>query len=489
MRENNSRHSFDFCYVISNGFSARMLFQTGLIPTLANRCNGIALIVPDKNDENLIKYTKDNNNISIFEIQLPNSFWTDDYKFKRKYYLENIKTNPALYEKHIHSIRYNKSLHPWRRIRAFYYILIHLLIPYFPSIKKQFIKNESKYLINNEVIKLISNISPKIVIATYPVNILEAQVLFAAKKNNIKTLIHLLSWDNITSKGRFPVEGDEYISWGPIMTNELIEYYQTPKTHIHECGVPHFDIHLGIKDKATPENLLGELNLDQNKPYIVAAMSAPRFSPHEIDIVEWIAQKIEKGELGKNMQLVIRPHPQNITGNMSDNKWLKRLKKLSSDKVAIDYPILTRSSIQWSMKNNDMIRLSHLLGSSLVCINCGSTISIDSMLVGRPVIIASFDGYFRLPFWKSAKRLIQFTHLKKFIALNGVRVVNNYDELKNNILELNKNPNIDDNKIKNALLQICNNPNGNATELVLEVKINILSKIFNKNNTGALSEK
>jgi len=76
---------------------------------------------------------------------------------------------------------------------------------------------------------------------------LEAKFLYAAKKKKATTLIHLLSWDNITSKGIFPVIPDQFILWGKVMYQELKEYYGTADEAVHICGVPHFDNHIRVK--------------------------------------------------------------------------------------------------------------------------------------------------------------------------------------------------------------------------------------------------
>ena len=190
----------DLCYVISHGFAARMLFQTGLISQLLDRGLSIAIITPDANDENLDEY-RHLPQMQIFGSQEKTNIWEDDYNFKRKYYLEDIKANPALWEKHVYSIWYSSSKHPWKRVRPLFYYLAYALNKYFPSIRSNFAKKEHQYLQSTEAQQVIEQIQPRLVVSTYPVNLLEAKTLFAAQQKNIPTLLHLLSWDNITTKG------------------------------------------------------------------------------------------------------------------------------------------------------------------------------------------------------------------------------------------------------------------------------------------------
>lgn len=466
-------HKFDICYVIAHGFAARMLFQTGLIIKLTEQGKSVALITPDAQDANLQAF-KQHPQIQVFEASAKNNIWDDDYVFKRKYYLEDIKANPALWEKHIQSVFYNTSKHPWRRVRPFLYYMVYVLNQYFPSIRKRFAAKENKYLVSKDIAALIEKINPKLVVSTYPVSLLEAKVLYAAQQKNIATTIHLLSWDNISCKGKFPILADNYIVWGKVMRDELQEYYGIADEHIYTCGVPHFDNHIKVKQQPNYEALLLELELDPKQPYIFVAMSSPYFAPKEIDIVEWLAKAVENNRFGENMQLIVRPHPQNVSGFMADKSWLGRLKNLKSERVAVDFPRLIKNSkLRWSMQQKDMGRLSNLLLGCSLCLNSGSTVSIDALMVDKPVILTSFDADAKLSYWKSARRLIDYNHLRKFIDLGGGLPVFSFAELEEKIRAYVDNPQLDMQERKRALEQQCFRNDGQATERVVEAVLEI----------------
>jgi len=230
----DKKHSVDICYVISHGFAARMLLQTNLIQRLLDAGKKIAIITPDVDDENF-RALKSNENISIFDSEIKQNIWDDDYAAKRMY---------------------------------------------FPSIRTRFKRNEYKYLVSKKASNLIQKINPKMVVSTYPVNFLEAKFMYAAKEQKIKTVIHLLSWDNVTSKGIFPVIPDEFIAWGKVMQQEMKEYYGTAHDKIHVCGVPHFDQHIQVKRRPQFQKILKEIGLNVDLPYLFVAMSSPRFAPH-----------------------------------------------------------------------------------------------------------------------------------------------------------------------------------------------------------------
>ena len=463
----------DICYVISHGFAARMLLQTGLILRLADAGKRIAIVTPDADDENL-RDLKNNPMISVHDPKIKQTIWDDDYGFKRIYYTENFKSNPVFWEKHLYSILYSKSKHPWKRLGPIYYYLIYQLIKVFPSIRARFKAKEGKYLKSKKAFDLVNEINPKLVVSTYPINFLESKFMHAAKEQGRGTLIHLLSWDNITSKGIFPVIPDDFIAWGPVMKQELKEYYDVTDEQIHVCGIPHFDHHIKIKKNPNYEILLSNLGLKPNLPYVFVAMSSPRFAPHEIDILEWLSEQLNKGIFGPELQLVIRPHPQNVQGALADTKWIKRLDALESNRVGVDYPSLNKSKVRWSMKKSDMDHLSNLLAGCALCINSGSTVSIDALIMEKPVILTSFDGHKKLNYWKSARRLIDYTHQKKFIQLGGAEPVFDYNSFATAIRLYIDNPNRRYEERTNALKMECFANDGKSTDRAIAVMKSVL---------------
>lgn len=462
--------TIDVCYVLSHGFAVRMAVQTDLLGAIKANGKSVAVIVPDRNDPVIVEYcsTRD---IPIYEFQPKASFWNENYLFKRMYFLEDIEANPALYEKHVFACRYNRSKHPLRRLRPYYYGLIFRAIRRFPWIRERFINQEQKQLKDAAATHLIAKIAPKRLVSTYPVNLAEARLLFAANQApDIETWVHLLSWDNISCKGRFPQLADRYIAWGAIMAAELCEYFGIDEADIALCGVPHFDSHVTHDHTENRKAHLTSMNLDAEKPYVLMAMSSPRFAPKEIDIAEWLAQQITHGHFGDEMQLVIRPHPQNVMGNMSDASWLPRLERLNQmPNVAVSYPLTETSGIPWSLRREDMAQLSALLSQATVVLNSGSTVSIDALMHDRPVIITAFDGDAQLEYWHSARRLVDYTHLKKMIAMGGVSVCYSYPELAEEITTYVQRPTYRQPERHATIAAECLSRDGGATDRVAQV--------------------
>ena len=94
----------DICYLVSLGFSARMILHTDLISELKKAgFNQISVILPGPNDGSFDKFDE-KLGIKTYYADIKNSFWTNEYMIFRKYVYEDIRLNPALWEKHVKSV-------------------------------------------------------------------------------------------------------------------------------------------------------------------------------------------------------------------------------------------------------------------------------------------------------------------------------------------------------------------------------------------------
>jgi len=401
------------------------------------------------------------NQIENIEFSVPPDKWMPYRELFRRYMLENVKQNPALYEKHLRMVEQAKTSRGMRnRLRLSNFAsAISGVLPFSKNIYR---KLERRQLKNREADKLISKYRPSVVISTVPVTVMEATLLFAASKKGICTVSHILSWDNITCKGHFRMLTDKYIVWGEIMKDELQRFYGIKSKNIYECGVPHFDLH--FKNRK-------ELAGAPGGKYLLFAMSSPYFAPREIDIVEKIAAWIEENRW-PGLKFVVRPHPQNVIGNMADLSWLGRLKNIESEKVKVDYPqINNESGIHWSMKQSDMPEMSLLIAGAAAVLNSGSTMSIDGLCYLKPVIITAFDNEEDLPWHLSIKRCMEYAHFKNIIESAGVFKTENYDQLQRAITAAIQHPEAKMEKMKSILFREVGVDDGNATKRVVDVLV------------------
>ncbi|MEO1263873.1 MAG: hypothetical protein AAFZ15_34020 [Bacteroidota bacterium] len=457
MKQNNK-----IIYLISHGHTARGAFQTNLISRLSEQ--GFEMVVIAKKDEDgsLAKLVeKQNASIDFYDPK--NSLADTQRTIFRAFVHQNIKKNPALWEKHQRRTRGQKATLKRRLLNRLYFFAGNL-IRLAPPLKWIYNLVEKRLYLKPDAISLLKKHNPVTVISTRPVDNMEAEILCAATKLNIHKTMYILSWDNITAKGIFPVLADSYLTWGPIMNEELKAYYKTPEERIHTTGVTHFDVHAQVKNGTVGMGkVITDLELQPANPYLFFTMSASYFAPNEIDIIEWLAAQIEKDRFGKKMQLIIRPHMANFLERTSDVSWIDRLKKLKSKRVAIDFPIINNDLLTWYMDEDDMVKLSRLIKGSTICINSGSTISIEALAFDKPVILTTFDTE-KWPEWRSAKRVIDYLHLKKLIDFNALMVAESLTDLATKIDLFLENPSLQQRERTIAIKEECFKIDGQSTE-------------------------
>jgi len=196
------------------------------------------------------------------------------------------------------------------------------------------------------------------------------------------------------------------VTWGPIMSEELVQHYGVPRARIAECGVAHFDLHAAARANAWAHPVFAELGIPKGSPFLFFGLSARVFAPCEVDVVAWLAERVEAGAFGPHARLVVRPHPQMLRGAMSDQGVLTRIAKLRSGKVIVDIPQVISERLPWELERNDMGRLAALMAACSVCLNSGSTLLIDAVIHDKPVILPMFDGDAMLPESSSVRRIL-----------------------------------------------------------------------------------
>lgn len=467
--------SIDICYIVIHGFSARMVLQSEVIPNLRKEGKSIVVIAPNASEESMKKHEKDYG-IKVIQSPVKSTWLMSEYFFLKRYLYEDIRNNPALWEKHLRETKDNKSKHPWRIIRPRLYYFLHKTFFRLTFIRKLLKATERFFLYDKKLKALLREIDPKVLICTYPSNLQESIYLNEARALNIKTVIHLLSWDNISCKGHFSAIGDYFISWGKIMSDEFVEYYHFNKEHIYETGVAHFDKHHNVVSAEKIQHYVSALGIDVKRPYLLFGMSSPYFAPYEIEIVEYIAAKIKQGEYGDGVQFVVRPHPQNVQGNLADLSWLPRIEKLKGNNVAVDMPLLETSSLAWNMKQDDIVKLVNLVAGSGIVLNSCSTFSIDGLLHENPVIVTAFDSNENLDWHISVKRVMEYVHYKKLVDTGGVSKVSSYAELDEMILKYLANKNLNLAERKNAKILECGENDGKASQRIADAIIDILKR-------------
>jgi hypothetical protein len=448
-------------FVFTHGFMARMVLRSGIARRLIEQGIRVTVISPNA-DEQYFQEECQQEHVTLCQAPHVTSGFADWFRTYRPYLLDDVMGNVALRTKH-----QQRFAHSLFRV-AMEYINTHLA-PYawFRASVRQFERQVNRF---KPIANLLRDLRPDCLVLPNPFGTEETVYMVHARKLGIPIICQMLSWDNITSKGTPLMMPDYFISWGPIMTEEMTTLYHFPPERIYECGVPHFDIYAQPEHFIPREAVLRRLGLPPTQPYLLYGMVAATFAPRELDVITWLAEKIRAHAFATPCSLVIRPHPQTIRGAYArDGEEMARLQALTGPQVALDMPPVLSDRLAWDLPKSDMYTLASLLAGSAMCLSVGSTLCLDACMVNCPVITVGFDGWKELPYDLSARRGLDFTHIKKLLALGGVRVARSFADLEACINAYLCEPRLDRDGRASTVAQECGPRDGLAAERVAAV--------------------
>lgn len=178
-------------------------------------------------------------------------------------------------------------------------------------------KKEEAVPPSQEAMELVLNIKPDYVIVTPLINFAskEVDLVKAAQKHNIPTLLATASWDNLTNKGKIMVETDHVAVWNKAMAQEATRLHKIAQHKIWITGAPPFDHWFNRVVSRDKKTFCSYLGLDPAKAIIVYLCSSNSIAgENELDIINNWKKAINESDFKKLVEanILIRPHPMAI---------------------------------------------------------------------------------------------------------------------------------------------------------------------------------
>ena len=473
-------HERHIVFLLSHGFAARMMIRTGMARRLVGERARVTVISANA-DESYFQKECEEQGIAL--EQAPKvagriAHWFRNY---RPYLLDNVMGNPSL--KRNHDDRFKNH-----RAYGLAMELVNRTLAPRSSFRRISRALECRINGSKEVKQLLARLKPDLLVLPNPFGVAETLYLLHAKEQRIPVVCQMLSWDNITSKGTPLLMPDYFISWGPIMTEEIVNLYDFPRDKIYECGVSHFDIYRQKNQLISRDALLQQFNLPTTQPSIFYGMVAEMYCPNELEILAWLVNQVNKSGFAKPCSLIIRPHPLTISGIYAGKgKGLEALQSLAGPRVALDIPPVLSDKLAWDLPKSDMCRLASLLAGCAMCINANSTLCLDACMSDRPVINIAFDGLEDLPYEISTRQCLDYIHMAKLLRFRGVRIARSFNELERHINAYLRDPTLDHKERILTATAECGPRDGRAAERVATTLLKLSHQTGGANSSRRLS--
>jgi len=255
-----------------------------------------------------------------------------------------------------------------------------------------------------------------------------APIIYVTQKLKIKMATFIFSWDNLASKGRMAGNFEFYLVWSDLMKRELIQYYPKIKPeNIIIVGTPQFEPYVLDRYGYSKEDFLTRFNLKADSLTLLFSCGDVSTSPNDPFYIDVIARAISQGVFKRPLNFIVRTSPaepperfKNIAEKYSFIRW--------------NYPQWTQTRAMhaesWSQRVpsiQDMNDLKTILQFSDLNVNMLSTMSLDIMLFGKPVVNIIFgNGANGLA---DDQRFLNYAHLKYLADSNATYIAKTEEEL------------------------------------------------------------
>src|ERR1043166_8710186 len=245
--------------------------------------------------------------------------------------------------------------------------------------------------------------------------------LRVAKRMGIKTAGFIFSWDNLSSRSRIFVPYDYYLVWHDAMKRQLLGIYpRIQPRSVFVTGTPQFDFHFKPEFVLTREELCRRIGLDVQRPFILYTTGIWNHFFEEHRHVELVIRLLGEMPVELKPQLVVRNYAKGTA---------EELKAMARQKYAdVVFPPVLWDERWYTPQHEDLYIYTSLVRHAAMSINAASTVTLEFLMLNKPVINLDFDPPgSNLPWCLGYERHIRFDHFWP-IAQSGASMVAKSEE-------------------------------------------------------------
>jgi len=300
-------------------------------------------------------------------------------------------------------------------------------------------------------------------------------ILKLAKRLKKKTGAFIFSWDNLPSKGRMMGDFNDYYVWSELMKSDLLEFYPNVScNNVFVVGTPQFESYVMPDFYISNEEFRNRLGIPKDRKIITYSCGDITTSKNDELYIGIIANAVDQGLFGDNFILLVRTSP----AESAD-----RFNKVKSNFHNIIWNVPDWSLVRdnhpepWSQRlpsKYDIEILRAILTYSEIGVNMCSTMSLDFMLFGKPVVNPVFGNASNRLY--DDQRFLHYRHYEVVVKSGAVGIAKNEEELIH--------------QIKNAIQSPADrlNEQKNLINLEIGIELPIISETLVKTFKARISE-
>lgn len=313
--------------------------------------------------------------------------------------------------------------------------------------------------------RLLRDLNVKLVFSTMPlIAHYELPALWAAQRLGVPTACILTSWDNLSSKGRLPINFSHYMVWSQFMRDDLLAHYpDIPSRAITVVGAPQFDLYRKKDLLRDREGFIRSIGGDPSKKLILWSSASLNQMPNEPKVFEQFCEAVRSGKLIGQTQILLRPHP--IGGGARFAEVYKRYPEILFTETNYTDP---RYLIHWMPTLGDLELLVNSIVHCNVNINHASTMTLDCCVLDRPVVNIAFDIEKDSDIERYVRNCYFYEHYRSVLELGAVRMAYSLDQLITQVNEYLKDSTLDQEGRMKLLKLQCGEVDGKAAQRAAE---------------------
>jgi hypothetical protein len=219
-----------------------------------------------------------------------------------------------------------------------------------------------------------------------PVDFVQPELLRAARRLRIPTVVCVASWDHLTLKSSLCPQPDRVFVWNELQRREAYDLHDVSPERVFVTGAQCYDEWLSWRPRPRAD-FCSRVGLDPERPYVLYTGFTPsRNGPSEVDFVlRWLdALRGDDDSIVARAGVLVRPHPGRI------EVW--RDVDLTQYENVVVFPREHGYPTDVETKSDYFDSIHH----SAAVVGLGTSAMLEAGLIGRPVLTILAPEYQRL---------------------------------------------------------------------------------------------